>query len=220
MGRKGGILTKKSSKWIEIGNKYYECTAVYLRVYGRTPGMGGHVYGRILAVYGRILGVYGRIPWVYGRIHKVYGRIPRPWHWVGESYACYSCKRNVPGSNPRLGLGLGLKPDCPQTCKNVCRPLKNPGKKLKRLMIKEKFNPKNRNHVPLATGTHFIKSTLPVCPVFPFRAVYSSKTCTLRRFTQFMQFMQTEQFMQFMRFVLVYQKTGPDRSRPVFEQTA
>ena len=72
----------------------------------------------------------------------------------------------------------------------------------------------------LATGTHFIKSGLPVCPVFPFRAVYSSKTSTLRRFTQFMQFMQTEQFMQFMRFVLVYQKTGPDRSRPVLEQTA
>ena len=75
-------------------------------------------------------------------------------------------------------------------------------------------------NIPLATGTHFIKSGLPVCPVFPFRAVYSSKTCTLRRFTQFMQFMQTEQFMQFMRFVLVYQKTGPDRSRPVLEQTA
>ena len=75
-------------------------------------------------------------------------------------------------------------------------------------------------HIPLATGTHFIKSGLPVCPVFPFRAVYSSKTSTLRRFTQFMQFMQTEQFMQFMRFVLVYQKTGPDRSRPVLEQTA
>ena len=77
-----------------------------------------------------------------------------------------------------------------------------------------------RPHIPLATGTHFIKSGLPVCPVFPFRAVYSSKTSTLRRFTQFMQFMQTEQFMQFMRFVLVYQKTGPDRSRPVLEQTA
>ena len=75
-------------------------------------------------------------------------------------------------------------------------------------------------YIPLATGTHFIKSGLPVCPVFPFRAVYSSKTCTLRRFTQFMQFMQTEQFMQFMRFVLVYQKTGPDRSRPVLKQTA
>ena len=75
-------------------------------------------------------------------------------------------------------------------------------------------------YIPLATGTHFIKSGLPVRPVFPFRAVYSSKTCTLRRFTQFMQFMQTEQFMQFMRFVLVYHKTGPDRSRPVLEQTA
>ena len=37
-------------------------TVVYLRVYGRIPGMGGQVYGRILAVYGRILGVYGRIP--------------------------------------------------------------------------------------------------------------------------------------------------------------
>ena len=40
-----------------------------------------------------------------------------------------------------------FKPHCPQTCKNVCRPLKNPGKKLKRLMIKEKFNLKNRNHI-------------------------------------------------------------------------
>ena len=39
-----------------------------------------------------------------------------------------------------------FKPHCPQTCKNVCRPLNNPGKKLKRLMIKEKFNLKNRNH--------------------------------------------------------------------------
>ena len=47
-----------------------------------------------------LLAVYSRIPWVYGRIHKVYGRIPRPWHWVGERYACYTCKRNVPGSNP------------------------------------------------------------------------------------------------------------------------
>ena len=79
---------------------------------------------------------------------------------------------------------------------------------------------RKRSYIPLATGTHFIKSGLPVCPVFPFRAVYSSKTSTLRRFMQFMQLMQTEQFMQFMRFVLVYQKTGPDRSRPVLEQTA
>ena len=77
-----------------------EYTAVYLGVYGRILKMGGQVYGRILAVYGRILGVYGRIPWVYGRIHKVYGRISRPWHWVGERYACYTCKRHVPGSNP------------------------------------------------------------------------------------------------------------------------
>ena len=77
-----------------------EYTAVYLGVYGRILKMGGQVYGRILAVYGRILGVYGRIPWVYGRIHKVYGRIPRLWHWVGERYACYTCKRNVLGSNP------------------------------------------------------------------------------------------------------------------------
>ena len=88
-----------------------EYTAVYLGVYGRILKMGGQVYGRILAVYGRILavygrilGVYGRIPWVYGRIHNciryIYGRIPRPWHWVGERYACYTCKRNVPGSNP------------------------------------------------------------------------------------------------------------------------
>ena len=28
-----------------------------------------------------------------------------------------------------------FKPHCPQTCKKRCRPLKNPGKKLKRLMI-------------------------------------------------------------------------------------
>ena len=70
-----------------------ESTAVYLGVYGRILKMAGQVYGRILAVYGRILGVYGRIPWLYGRI-------PRPWHWVGERYACYTCKRNVHGSNP------------------------------------------------------------------------------------------------------------------------
>ena len=70
-----------------------EYTAVYLGVYSRILEMGGQVYGRIL-------GVYGRIPWVYGRIHKVYGRISRPWHWVGERYACYTCKRHVPGSNP------------------------------------------------------------------------------------------------------------------------
>ena len=56
-----------------------------------------------------------------------------------------------------------------------------------------------RKHIPLDMGTHFIKSGLPVCPVFPFRAVYSSETSTLRRFTQFMQFMQTAQFMQFVR---------------------
>ena len=77
-----------------------EYTAAYLGVYGRIPGMGGQVCGRMLAVYGRILGVYGRIPWVYGRIHKVYGRIPRPWQWVGERYACYTCKQNAPSSNP------------------------------------------------------------------------------------------------------------------------
>ena len=75
-------------------------TAVYPRVYGRIHGMGGQVYGRILAVYGRKLGVYGNIPRVYGRIHKVYGRIARPWHLVGERYACYTCARNVPTSNP------------------------------------------------------------------------------------------------------------------------
>ena len=28
-----------------------------------------------------------------------------------------------------------FKPHCPQTCKNMCRPLKNPGKKSKRLML-------------------------------------------------------------------------------------
>ena len=63
--------------------------------------------------------------------------------------------------------------------------------------------------IPLATGTHFIKSGLLVCPVFPYRAVYSSKTSTLRWFTQFMQFMQNQ---------AVYavcagtRKTGPVRS--------
>ena len=66
-------------------------TAVYPRVYGRITGMGGQVYGRILAVYGRMLGVYGRIPWVSGRILKVYGPIARPWHRVGERCACYTC---------------------------------------------------------------------------------------------------------------------------------
>ena len=40
-----------------------------------------------------------------------------------------------------------FKPHCPQTCKNVCTPLKNPGKKLKRLLIKESFNLKNCNHI-------------------------------------------------------------------------
>ena len=80
-GKKGWNSNKELGKKIEIGNKYYEYTAVYLGVYGRILKMGGQVYDRILAVYGRILGVYGRIPWVYGRIHKVYGRIPRPWHW-------------------------------------------------------------------------------------------------------------------------------------------
>ena len=39
-----------------------------------------------------------------------------------------------------------FKPHCPQTCKNVCRQLKNAGKKLKRLMINEKFNPNKLNH--------------------------------------------------------------------------
>ena len=56
--------------------------------------------------------------------------------------------------------------------------------------------------VPFATGTHFIKSGLSVYPVLPFRAVYSSKPPSLRRFTQFMQLtqvMRTEQFMQVVR---------------------
>ena len=45
-----------------------------------------------------------------------------------------------------------FKPHCPQTCKNMCRPLKNPGKKLKRLMINSiQVNLKNCNHIPLAT---------------------------------------------------------------------
>ena len=39
-----------------------------------------------------------------------------------------------------------FKPHCPQTCKNMCRPLKNAAKKLKRLKINEKVNLKNRNH--------------------------------------------------------------------------
>ena len=32
-----------------------EYTAVYLRVYGRIPGMGGQVHGGILAAYGKKL---------------------------------------------------------------------------------------------------------------------------------------------------------------------
>ena len=41
-----------------------------------------------------------------------------------------------------------FKPHCPQTCKNMCRPLKNPGKKLKRLMINSiQLNLKNCNHI-------------------------------------------------------------------------
>ena len=83
----------------------------------------------------------------------------------------------------------------PQRPIDVCFPAKRP--------LSESTGHTPDTYIPLATGTHFIKSGLPVCPVFPYRAVYSSKTCTLRRFTQ------TEQFTQFMRFVLVYQKTGP-----------
>ena len=38
-----------------------------------------------------------------------------------------------------------FKPHCPQ---NMCRPLKNPGKKLKRLMINSiQLNLKNCNHI-------------------------------------------------------------------------
>ena len=41
-----------------------------------------------------------------------------------------------------------FKPHCPQTCKNMCKPLKNPGKKLKRLMINSiQLNLKNCNHI-------------------------------------------------------------------------
>ena len=41
-----------------------------------------------------------------------------------------------------------FKTHCPQKCKNVCRPLKNPGEKLKRLMINSiQFNLKNCNHI-------------------------------------------------------------------------
>ena len=41
-----------------------------------------------------------------------------------------------------------FKPHCPQTCKNMCTPLKNPGKKLKRLMINSiQLNLKNCNHI-------------------------------------------------------------------------
>ena len=105
-------------------------TAVYPRVYGRIPGMGGQVYGRIHKEYGHILGVYGRIPWVYGRIHKEYGRIARPWHRVGERYACYTCAVTSLVQTP-----------LPSNMQNVCRPLKNPAKKLKRLTIKKKIQP-------------------------------------------------------------------------------
>ena len=78
MGRKGGIVTENQSKSIEIGNKYYEYTAVYPPVYGRIPlsirpytEMGGHVYSRILAVYGHILGVYRGYTAVYTRYTAV-----------------------------------------------------------------------------------------------------------------------------------------------------
>ena len=41
-----------------------------------------------------------------------------------------------------------FKHHCPQTCKNMCRPLKNPGKMLKRLMINSiQLNLKNCNHI-------------------------------------------------------------------------
>ena len=50
-----------------------------------------------------------------------------------------------------------FKPHCPQTCKNMCRPLKNPGKKLKRLMINSiQLNLKNCNHIPLSTEAPFL----------------------------------------------------------------
>ena len=85
--------SKLATNTMSIRPDTSEYMAVYIRVYGRIPGMHGQVYGRILAVY-------SRIPWVYGRIHKVHSHIPKPWHWVGERYACYTCKQNVSGSNP------------------------------------------------------------------------------------------------------------------------
>ena len=109
-------------------------TAVYLRVYGRIPGIGRRVYffvgifnGRILAVYGRILAVYGRIRQVYGRVRKVYGRIATPWHRMGERYACYTCTCDAPGSYPTALKRANM----------FFRPLKNPAKKLKSLKINE-----------------------------------------------------------------------------------
>ena len=55
-----------------------------------------------------------------------------------------------------------FKPHCPQTCKNMCRPLKNPGKKLKRLMINSmQLNLKNCNHIPLSTEGTFLSGSAP-----------------------------------------------------------
>ena len=56
-----------------------------------------------------------------------------PWHRLGQRYACYTRTRNAPGSNPMHSKI--------ETCVQAIEELK----KLKRLMMNEKFNVKNRN---------------------------------------------------------------------------
>ena len=181
---------------------------------------GANKYPKYTAVYSKYTAVYSR---VYGRILRywsleytaVYPKSPK-WGIFKHNIDHHNWQtRGIPQPTYACIVHYTFVPTC--TCHIPLSP-KTPF--FTRIPPGIPGMPGYAHHIPLATGTHFIKSGLPVCPVFPFRAVCSSKTCTLRRFTQFMQFMQTEQVMQFMRFVLVYQKTGPDRSRPVLEQTA
>ena len=57
-----------------------------------------------------------------------------PWHRMGQRYVCYTCTRNAPGSNATHSKI--------ETCVQAIEE----SKKLKRLMINEKFNLKNGNH--------------------------------------------------------------------------
>ena len=57
-----------------------------------------------------------------------------PWHRVDQRFACYTRTRTYPGSNPTHWKI--------QTCLQAIEELK----KLKTLMISEKFNPKYRNY--------------------------------------------------------------------------